>query len=82
MPFPAIQAYADQIPTMQAELRLSLSELVSLPYLKSGDAHAAIERWAEEAYGDTSIVPTAGPSPAQLALMGIQYVSFNEPSKN
>lgn len=75
MPMTAIQAYLDAIPTLQAETRIALSELVSLPYLKSQDSRATVLRWVEEAFGEQAQIRSAGPSPAQLALIGIQYVS-------
>jgi mannitol/fructose-specific phosphotransferase system IIA component len=70
MPLAAISAYLERLPARQAELKLLLSDAVSIPHMKENHREAAQSAWMRAAMieADNSIKPA---SPARLKLMGI-----------
>lgn len=85
MPLATVQAYLDQLPGMQADLRLALAEVVSLPYMNERTSRSVVERWEREAVGETletqqrRMTPT---SPVLLQQAGMRVVLVPPLPKN
>lgn len=72
MPMIAIQAYMERIPARIAEMKLALSEAVSLPHLKDDERRDLMDAWKEQA--DIQEMEAEPASPAVLRFMGIGVV--------
>lgn len=49
MPMTAIEAYWERLPARMAELKLVMSEAVSVPYMERGDRENKLEAWERAA---------------------------------
>jgi hypothetical protein len=79
MPTTALLSYLGELPSLQAELKLLLLEVIQAPNLKRRDYRALVRRWeqAMEDAGAVVIRPKVAP-PALLSLMGITVVHYAE----
>lgn len=71
MPFPVITAYLERLPVRQAELKLLLADVVSLPSMKKGDRTSTINGWMRLASMALPDQRAKVASPGLLKLMGI-----------
>lgn len=68
MPLASIQVYLKELPARQAELKLVMAEVESLPNMKKSDREHMLKSWARAA----GIKPAARKAtPGILKLMGI-----------
>lgn len=68
MPLAAIQEYIKQLPARQAELKLTMAEVESLPNMKQRDRERMLKSWTRAA----GIKPKARKAtPGILKMMGI-----------
>lgn len=73
MPFSAIQAYLQQLPARQAELRLMIGDAASVPHwekdTREGWVREMIEQTGRKSIGEAKVA-----APAALALRGIRVI--------
>lgn len=63
-----LQMYLEQLPGLQAELKLLIAEAASAPMMKDSDRQDLIKTWQRQAFGE---VPVQKASPAILKMIGI-----------
>ena len=70
MPMQAIEAYLTRLPARQAEMKLLMSDAISIPHVKESARNNMLAAWmrAANVFTENAARPA---SPARLKLMGI-----------
>jgi hypothetical protein len=75
MPQTAIRAYLEQLPALQAEWQLLLSQAAMVPYMEAPARKEFLEGLMQRRFnGERPAAPRARVNPAILASMGIKVV--------
>ena len=74
MPLAAINAYLDRLPARQAELKLLLSDAVSIPHMKENHRREAQSAWMRAARISMESAQTASPARLKMMGIGVRYV--------
>jgi len=73
MPLASIQHYMEELPARQAEWKLTLAEVESLPNMKQRDREKLLKQWTRTA-GIKPKAKKVSPAMLKLAGIGLHYV--------
>jgi hypothetical protein len=73
MPFAAIESYLERLPARQAEMKLLLADVVSVPHMKEHNRRSALNQWMRNAKARAQAVRPATPGVLKLMGIGVNY---------
>lgn len=74
MPITAIQAYMQDLPARQAEMKLMLYEVESMPNMKKHDQENRLKNWLRSAGIASSTARKATPGILKMMGIGVRHV--------
>lgn len=75
MPVAAINAYMVRLPARQSEMKLLLSDAVSIPHMKESHRQSALNNWMRMAMISSENATPASPARLKMMGIGVRYVN-------